>query len=297
MKNFLFATLFIIMAAFTVKAQTYYGSIDRFTVNSGWNVTPGSSSTTINFTVKVVRELNATGSWNWKPFNMNFRVGLVLAPGTALIEYLSPVYNVNSLNFGAYDAYYEATFSFSVPSSKLLDDYHLVLFYNIPYPGSTTYNQFSSYYSKINNPPLVPQYAINISSVSKVETVLIGTDCGFQHAYGTSFNPNGHMENGVWKFAYDINYTKLNSSVNDADIYWEWVVSDYSNFPTTEKQFLVYPYAGNKYGPFNGEKKVFVEANDFLDEYDSKVTVRAKSRSTGAVYSKDYTFYFTAVNH
>ncbi|EDM35910.1 hypothetical protein PBAL39_07011 [Pedobacter sp. BAL39] len=139
--------------------------------------------------------------------------------------------------------------------------------------------------------------SISINSVNKVETILFGVDCGFAHAYGTPFNPTGHMERDVWKFAYDINYSKLISSVNDADIYWEWVVSDNStNFPA-QKQFLIYPYGTSKTTPQSGTKKVTVEANDAMDEYDSKVTVRAKSRATGARYSPDYTFYFTAVGH
>lgn len=188
MKNFLFGVLFIMMGAFTVKAQTYYGSIDRFTVNSGWNVVPGSSSTTINFTVKVNRELYATGNWNWKPFNMNFKVGLVLAPGTALIEYLSPVYNVSSSNFEQYDSNYEATFSFSVPSSKLLDDYHLVLFYNIPNAGSTNYNQFSSYFAQINNPPPGPVF--DPAHISKIQSMGFSTN-GIQ-----SFNNDYYLVDG-----------------------------------------------------------------------------------------------------
>jgi hypothetical protein len=146
-------------------------------------------------------------------------------------------------------------------------------------------------------PPDVPPLPITINSVNKVETILFGTDCGFPHAYGTSSNPNGFMENGVWKFAYDISFTKNNASVVDSDIYWEWEVADMSNYPVTEKQFLVYPYGTIKGTPMNGNKKVFVEANDYLDEYDSKVFVRAKSRSTGSVLSSTFTLYFNGVNH
>ncbi|WP_426328207.1 hypothetical protein [Pedobacter sp. R-06] len=146
-------------------------------------------------------------------------------------------------------------------------------------------------------PPPSPSSYITINSINKVETILFGTDCGFPHAYGTSYNPNGFMENGVWKFAYDISFTKNNASVVDSDIYWEWEVADMSNYPVTEKQFLVYPYGTIKGTPMNGNKKVFVEANDYLDEYDSKVFVRAKSRSTGSVLSSTFTLYFNGVNH
>ncbi|OAQ41588.1 hypothetical protein A5893_00275 [Pedobacter psychrophilus] len=156
--------------------------------------------------------------------------------------------------------------------------------------GSTKYN-----YIIPPAPPLIPPITIN--AVNKVETILFGTDCGLAHAYGVSYNPRGHMENGVWKFAYEVSFTKNNSNISDDDVFWEWVVSDFSNYPVTEKQFLVYPYGTDKTVVMNGEKKVTVEANDYLDEYDSVVKVRAKSRSTGSILSSDFTFYFTAVNH
>lgn len=256
MKNFLFAALFIVIGVSTVKAQTYYGSIDRFTVNSGWNVVPGSSSTTINFTVKVIRELYATGNWNWKPFNMNFKVGLVLAPGTALIEYLSPVYNVNSSNFGQYDSNYEATFSFSVPSSKLLDDYHLVLFYNIPNAGSTSYNQFSSYYAQINNPPPGPTF--DPTHLTKIQSM------GFSTTGIVDFNSTHYLVEGdvlikksslnVSNPTYSVNNDKehninvwVKSAIKPANPNWDNAVSlavaAWNANPSSDiKLHLVYQY-------------------------------------------------------
>ena len=158
MKNLTLGFLLVLFTAFGVKAQTYYGSVNNFAVNSGWNVVPNSATTNVNFTVRVDRMMEATGNWNWKPFNMNFRIGLALAPGTALIEYLSPVYNISGANFGQYNAFHDATFSFSVPSNKLLDDYHLVLYYNIPNNGSTYYQHFTNGAAQINNPPPGPVF-------------------------------------------------------------------------------------------------------------------------------------------
>lgn len=162
---------------------------------------------------------------------------------------------------------------------------------NVWQPNSTYgYTSFSgSYYKTIN----VGIPYINITSVYKAETSLIGVDCGFGPAHAAA----NHMENGVWRLAYDINYTKTNPAIADSDIYWEWIVADEANYPSIGKQFLVYPYGGVKNDFHNGQKKVWVEANDYLDEYQSKVTVRAKSRSTGDVYSSNLVFYFSGVNH
>lgn len=152
-------------------------------------------------------------------------------------------------------------------------------------------NKEVSWYSTVTygiNAPPIPQYAVNITNVTKVERMLIGTDCGFIPQ---------HMEKDAWAFAYNINFTKNNSSISDSDIFWEWVVLDPSFYFAGERQFLVYPYGTTKSTPLNGEAKVTVEANDYLDEYDSKVIVRAKSRSTNTILSSDYTFYFAGVNH
>lgn len=292
MKNFIISISILLITTFNAKAQTYTGSVSLFTVNSGWNVVPNSTNTTVNFKVSMVREqIKVNDIWVWAPFNMNLKVGIALAPGSAVIEYLSPVYNVTSSNFGANNAIYDATFSFSVSSAKLRDDHHLVLYYNIPNNGSIYYQNYGGI--QINNPPPTPQYGINITSVYKAETSLIGVDCGFGPAHAAA----NHMENGVWRLAYDINYTKTNPAIPDSDIYWEWIVADETNYPSIGKQFLVYPYGGVKNDSHDGQKKVWVEANDYLDEYQSKVTVRAKSRSTGNVYSSDLVFYFSGVNH
>jgi|GEM_PF-6273417 len=288
--------LLLVMLVNVASAQISVSSfkvLDQYLQDGKVLIKHATPSTEIKIEVMFVSSLDNQGYAN--PANIKTRLATGNANGQ--VVYLSAQETITNADFPRYTGSITKVFTLNIDKSKLTSGIVLSLLTqrNGQLEGSFTGKY---YHYVLETPPVVaPQYAINISSVSKVETVLIGTDCGFQHAYGTSFNPNGHMENGVWKFAYDINYTKSNPSVADSDIYWEWVVSDYSNFPITEKQFLVYPYAGTKYGPFNGEKKVFVEANDFLDEYDSKVTVRAKSRSTGTVYSKDYTFYFTAVNH
>lgn len=139
--------------------------------------------------------------------------------------------------------------------------------------------------------------AITINGVPKVETILFGADCGFVHAYGTPTYSPGHMEKDVWKFAYDVNYTKVNSSVLDSDIYWEWLVEDNSQYIPLEKQFIPYPYGTGRLTQLNGNKKVTIEANDLLDEYSSKARVWARSRSTGSRLSSDYILYLSGVNH
>lgn len=139
--------------------------------------------------------------------------------------------------------------------------------------------------------------AITINGVPKVETILFGADCGFVHAYGTPTYSPGHMEKDVWKFAYDVNYTKVNSSVLDSDIYWEWLVEDNSQYIPLEKQFITYPYGTGRLTQLNGNKKVTIEANDLLDEYSSKARVWARSRSTGSRLSSDYILYLSGVNH
>ena len=85
MKNFIIAISLLLVTACTAKAQTYTGSVGLFTVNSGWNVVPNSTNTTVNFTVRMVREQRyANGAWGWAPFNMNLKVGVALLPGSAV---------------------------------------------------------------------------------------------------------------------------------------------------------------------------------------------------------------------
>ncbi|SFH18602.1 hypothetical protein [Pedobacter insulae] len=147
------------------------------------------------------------------------------------------------------------------------------------------------------NVTVSPKYPINISKVSKDETVLIGSDCGFPHAYGTWYNTNGMMEYNVWKFIFIVEFTNSSSTISDSDIYWEWEVEDPSAYFYNEKQFLVYPYGATKQTPLNGEKKVAIEANDRLDEYSSRVVVRAKSKTSGTILSPDFFFSVAAVDH
>jgi len=221
MKNFILGLFFISLTAFEANGQTYYGSFDRFTVNSGWNVSPGSTTTSINFTVRVNRELGSTGNWNWLPFNMNVKVGLVLAPGSALIEYLSPVYNISSSNFGTHDAFHDATFSFSVPSSKLLHEHNLVLFTNIPSGGSTTYTQEWGYPVKINNPPPAPPGPANdnyTGAINLTSTAIAGTTVNATQSSQAAPSCDVSIDDDVW-YKFVATSTSHTINLNNVQFY------------------------------------------------------------------------------
>jgi hypothetical protein len=302
MKKQLFILLAIMVIATAGYAQVTLQSFQiapNYLQETSLKVANINSATPFKFLVSVARGINSGGGYVsgnctiklYYTENQSSDSNIPDDPSSVLLL----TKNITSSNYSSNQATL-ADLDASLPANKQYGK----LILRFEYLDNQNINRISyssTRYGIYLVPPDVPPSPITINSVNKVETILFGTDCGFPHAYGTSYNPNGHMENGVWKFAYDISFTKNNASVVDSDIYWEWEVADMSNYPVTEKQFLVYPYGTIKGTPMNGNKKVFVEANDYLDEYDSKVFVRAKSRSTGAILSSTFSINFTAVNH
>lgn len=288
----LFIALVILLTPQLADAQINVFSfkvLDQY-LKDGKILIKNSEATEIKIEVKFSTARDAQG----KPKVGKIRTALGTKNSSGDIVYLTDQQEVFNTDFIAGEVYLTKTYTVNIQKSKLTNNIIDLLQQQ---PGGLPTESPTRYNYVVETPVVTPPSPITINSVNKVETILFGTDCGFPHAYGTSYNPNGFMENGVWKFAYDISFTKNNASVVDSDIYWEWEVADMSNYPVTEKQFLVYPYGTVKGTPMNGNKKVFVEANDYLDEYDSKVFVRAKSRSTGSVLSSTFTLYFNGVNH
>jgi len=122
---------------------------------------------------------------------MNFKVGLAQGTGGGgFVEYLSPTYNITSSNFAQNNGFYDATYSFNVPSSKLLDDYYLVLYYNVPNNGSSYYQYYSQGATQINNPPPGPVF--DPTHLAKIQSMGFSTT-GIQNFNNTHYLVEGDV--------------------------------------------------------------------------------------------------------
>jgi|GEM_PF-4602743 len=132
---------YILALVFLVFLKTYasaQGTINNFTLMSGFEIVQGSSETKIRATARIMR--GAMPGNSWTNVNMKLKIGVSASPGGALIELLSPEYSVVSTDFesgyGSTDVYME----FNVATSKLIVGQYLVLaYYNVGY-GSAYVN-------------------------------------------------------------------------------------------------------------------------------------------------------------
>ena len=237
-------------------------------------ISNSNPKTTIKFNVTYLR--NQGGG--------SVKTRLVTVNGTTLVG-LSAQESISVANFEVNHATLTKTYEVSIDKSLLTGQ---PIYLGVQGSGAEgLFNNGNVKYQYII-PPLLSN-AITISSVSKINRILMGEDCGFNH-------PN-HMEKDVWKFIYQANFEITNSSVSESDVFWEWTVTDNSSYFPNQKQFLTYPEGGIKGAPQDGRYRITIEANDYLEAYDSKVIVRAKSRTTGARYSSDYIFNVSAIHH
>lgn len=128
--------------------------LDKFTVTSGAVVNATTPTTTINFTVTYLR--HSLGEGGWAPFEMNVKLGVAQNPSASVTEYLSSAYNVTSSNFASNNATVDVSYSVTVDDTKLPNGHYLVLDYNVPNPGNTSYQRYPSYTFVIQNGTSTP---------------------------------------------------------------------------------------------------------------------------------------------
>jgi len=283
----------MLTCVFTSNAKLTLSGISvgsEYLISGRLNIANASVPTKFKFNVSVARSFTANGIWE----DGTCIATLFHSSGLAISEPIS----IANANYDGGGIGRVRDINATLPANISSGSVYIQLKY---YDNVIKQERIEDYVQSVVNIQYNPIKGIAISNVKKVETILFGTDCGFAHAYGTPIKAEGHMENGVWKFAYQVDFSIVDSTIPESDIYWEWIVEDNSQYIPQEKQFLVYPYGTTKSTPLsaqNGNRLVTVEANDYSDEYDSKVTVRAKSkRIIGQVYSADYVFYFSGVNH
>jgi hypothetical protein len=153
----------------------FIANIDRFTVTSGTVVNATTPTTTINFTVRYLRQSIGTGGWG--PFEINVKLGVAPGPSAALTEYLSSAYNVTSSNFSSNNATLDVSYSVTVNDTQLPNGYYLVLDYNVPNNGNTSYQRYGSYAFQIQNgasPALYFEGTLYRTNDEKVYSIMDG---------------------------------------------------------------------------------------------------------------------------
>jgi hypothetical protein len=143
----------VAMKATAQDSQSYYtGTLTNFQVSNsnGIQVQANTSTTTINFSVWCSRFAAPPGEASmFQPFKMNFKLGL--DDGTQF----STVYTMYSWDFQYNQGFNSKNFIASVSNGSLKPDRKLVIYYNVPSYGNSTYSQ-----SHINSVTIVNPYYV-----------------------------------------------------------------------------------------------------------------------------------------
>ncbi len=270
MKTIFFCLLFLVVLPWKSQAQIRVYSFEvqpQYLTSAGKiEIDNFSPTTTIQFDVTYT----------------SFRTGVNPNPGYSLTTrlathngssriYFSPAVTYSSSSFPSGVFTPKVTYSAEINKSQLTG--------NKLYLYMTSSDGLDGFYTSKDYQYEIASPDVTINSVNFQQNQLIGPDCGFTHTT--------KMEKGVYNCVYTTNYTN-NTSYPTNDITFEYLVQDDSQSISGQKQFLIAGNAGNT---------VTFSGNDYLDSYDSKVTVRAKSISTGAYLSTPYTFIVDGVWH
>jgi hypothetical protein len=292
MKKVILITTLTLLFAFknSFGGMTGAMNLNSFDVNPKTNgkiIVSSSSATTVTATIVLTRGYNALNNNSSDPVDFRYKIVYIKnGVETQLVAETQLTHNHFSPNMGVLSK----DVSVVIPAGLVGG---VVTIKHRNYVWSTTsgtskwYPFDRPYYVETGFQTINPSSSITINSVNNVEVISFEPD---------HFHAPMGMEVGVFNYVYEVSYTN-SSSISENDIYFEWVVEDQSHYSYPEKQFLVYPYGTSASTPLNGEKKITMEANDILDEFTSKVFVRAKSRSTGQYLSSQYILYVNGRAH
>lgn len=164
--------LFVLVTMLTLsysqtKAQQYVGTMIDFRLySSNLTVATNSESTTFKFNVGGARVLDkvVNGVSFWRPFKMNFKLGIESG------EIFSTVYTISDSDFSSGIGNVFKDFTATIANSKLPNAKYLIIYYNDPSFGFTTYNQYYSTKHYISNnttttpPVVVPPVVVPITN-------------------------------------------------------------------------------------------------------------------------------------